>query len=143
MDDMILYNDIYHWEGLGKAFGLATGRIRLRIFDLDKAPENRGVRHLRPMVVVVSDVPGESITVKGWAGPLASFISRAFHIDPHRMLWVEHYPAVQYGVKHVKQIDEIFEAVEFTWEEGVAVAPKWRPLKPPLRDVVKNLVDVC
>jgi len=143
MSNMILYNDIYHWEGLGKAFGLATGKIRLRIFDLDKAPDSRGVRHLRPMVVVVSDVPGESITVKGWAGPLASFISRAFHIDPHRMLWVEHYPAVQYGVKHVKHIDEIFEAVEFTWEEGMAVAPKWRPLKSPLRDIVKKLVAQC
>jgi hypothetical protein len=31
--------------------------------------------------------------------------------------------------------------VEFTWHEGRAIEPKWRTLKPPLLDVIKDMVE--
>jgi hypothetical protein len=136
---MILYNDIYSWEGLGRKFGLAVGKIRLRIFNLNEHDAG-DVVHLRPIIVVVSDVPGEKISVKGWAGPLAGYIVNDFGINPDRMLWVEYYPAVEYGKRTIKYIQEKFEAVDFTWEAGRAVRPRWRDLKPPLLDTVRQLV---
>lgn len=136
---MIIYNDIYSWEGLGKKFGLAAGKIRLRIFDLN-ASASSGVLHLRPIIVVVSDVPEEKVSVKGWAGPLAGYIVRDFAINYQRMMWVEYYPAVQYGQRKIKHIREKFEAVEFTWNTDRAVQPRWRDLKPPLLDMVRDLV---
>ncbi len=137
---MVIYNGIYHWEGLGRKIGLTAGKVRLRIFDLtDKAAGN--VVHLRPLIVVVSDVPGEFLTVRGCAGPLASFISKEFAINRHRMLWIEYYPPVSYGSRTAKYIPEKFEVVEFAWKDGMAVHPQWRELKPPLLDVVRALVQ--
>jgi hypothetical protein len=136
---MIIYNDIYSWEGLGRRFGLAVGKIRLRIFNLDEG-DNADILHLRPIIVVVSDVPGEKISVKGWAGPLASYIVNTFDINHHRMLWVEYYPAVEYGKRKIKHIQEKFEAVDFDWEAGRAVRPRWRDLTAPLLDTVRELV---
>lgn len=136
---MIIYNDIYSWEGLGRKFGLAVGKIRLRIFDLNTSGSG-DVLQLRPIIVVVSDVPGEKISVKGWAGPLASYIVKDFDINYQRMMWIEYYPAAQYGQRKIKHIKEKFEVTEFTWAEGRAVQPRWRPLKPPLLDTIRELV---
>jgi hypothetical protein len=36
-------------------------------------------------------------------------------------------------------IPEKFDAVEFIWHEGKAIQPKWRTLKPPLLDEIRNL----
>jgi hypothetical protein len=136
---MIIYNDIFSWEGLSRKFGLAVGKIRLRIFDLNAGGPG-DVLYLRPIIVVVSDVPGEKVSVKGWAGPLASYITRAFSINYQRMIWVEYYPAVEYGQRKIKHIQEKFEVVEFTWDGGQAVQPRWRNLTPPLLDRVRELV---
>jgi len=136
---MIIYNDIYRWEGLSGKFGLAKGKIRLRIFDLSDAASGT-VLHLRPIIVVVADVPGEEVSVKGWAGPLAGYIVEDFNISHQRMMWVEHYPAVKYGQRKITHIEEKFEAVEFKWTAGRAMHPRWRDLKPPLLDTVRDLV---
>ncbi len=136
---MIIYNDIYSWQGLSGKFGLARGKIRLRIFDLSD-DESADVLHLRPVIVVVSDVPGEQVSVKGWAGPLAGYIVKAFGLNPQRMMWVEYYPPVQYGKRKIKHIPEKFEAVEFIWDGERAVKPRWRDLNPPLLDTVRDLV---
>ena len=110
-----------------------------RIFNLENEPAEK-IIHLRPIIVVVSDVPGEALTVKGWAGPLASFISKEFNINRHRMLWIEYYPPVLYGNRNKKYIPEKFEVVEFAWKDGTAVHPQWRLLQPPLLNVVRDLV---
>jgi hypothetical protein len=136
---MIVFNDYYTWEGLSKKFGLAVGKIRLRIFDLSADGES-GVLYMRPVIVVVSDVPGEKISVKGWAGPLASHITREFDINCRRMMWVEYYPPVAYGQREIRHIQERFETVDFTWEAGHAVRPRWRDLNPPLIDRLRELV---
>ena len=38
---MLIYDDIYSWEGWGGMLRLASGKCRLRIFDLKKGNEKR------------------------------------------------------------------------------------------------------
>ncbi|MFW6081842.1 MAG: hypothetical protein ACOC7W_08005 [Desulfosalsimonas sp.] len=137
---MLIHDDIYTWEGWGGSLRLASGRCRLRIFDRRKGASNP-VTILRPMVVVVSDVADSKMSVRSCAGHIATSVIRDFDIDPHRMLFVEHYPPVRYGMKNEYEIPEQYVAVDFTWKEGRALHPKWRPLKPPVLDVVKNIME--
>jgi hypothetical protein len=93
--------------------------------------------------VVVSDLPKRSIndmSVRSCAGHIATGVSDRFSIDPQRMLWVEYYPAREYGVKEKRVIPESFVAVDFKWQKGRALEPKWRPLGPAIDDAVRRLL---
>jgi hypothetical protein len=57
------------------------------------------------------------------------------------MLWIEYYPQTTYGQLGERVIPERLEAVEFEWLEDKAIKPKWRPLKSPLLDAVKQLIS--
>jgi hypothetical protein len=54
------------------------------------------------------------------------------------MLFVEYYPSVTYGQKNNHQIPERYDALEFVWHGDKAMHPKWRTLKPPMLDMVKE-----
>ncbi len=137
---MLLYDDIYVWEGWGGKLRLASGKCRLRIFSLKKG-EPEGLTHLRPIIVVVTDVPGSSLSVRSCAGHIATTVTQSFNLDPHRMLFIEYYPAATYGKERVHKIPERYEAVEFVWHGDKAIQPKWRTLKAPILDIVKKLLD--
>lgn len=138
---MLIHDDIYNWEGWGGKLRLASGKCRLRIFDRTPAKGGKKpITYLRPVIVVVSDVPDSKMTVRSCAGHVATSVAADFKIDPHRMLWVEYYPTVQYGKKNEYVIPEQYVAVDFTWNEERAVHPKWRQLKPPMLEVVKTLM---
>ncbi len=95
---------------------------------------------MRPMIVIVSDIPESGMSVRSCAGHIATMVTKDFHIDPHRMLWIEHYPAKAYGEKNELIIPESFDAVEFEWHEDNAIKPKWRVLRPPLLDEIAKMV---
>ncbi len=57
------------------------------------------------------------------------------------MLWIEYYPQTTYGPQGERVIPERLDAVEFEWQEDKAIKPKWRPLKPPLLEAVKQLIS--
>jgi len=138
---MLLYNGIYHWKGWGGKLQLASGKCRMRIYDLTKGSQD-GVVLLKSVVVVLTDVPREKITdmtVKSCASHIATSVTRQFSIDPQRMLWAEYYPKVTYGKDNRKVIPEKYEAVEFIWHDNKALNPKWRLLEPPLSDVIRDL----
>lgn len=137
---MIIYNDIYKWKGWGGKLKLASGRCRLRIFDLTQV-KAEPVTYLRPIISVVSDIPGGNMSVRSCAGHVATSVSKEFKINPNRMLWVEYYPEIYYGKKNEYMIPEQYIAVDFTWKEGLALDPKWRQLKPPLLDTVKSMME--
>ncbi|MFW6335281.1 MAG: hypothetical protein ACOC0W_08420 [Desulfosalsimonas sp.] len=137
---MLIHDDIYTWEGWGGRLRLASGKCRLRIFDRRKGADSL-VTILRPMVVVVSDVSGSKMSVRSCAGHIATCVTRDFDIDPHRMLYVEYYPTVRYGMQNEHEIPEQYVAVDFNWNEGRALNPSWRPLQPPVIDVVKSLME--
>ena len=137
---IVIYDDIFSWEGFGGKLRLASGKCWLRIFDLKK-DSGKGLDYIRPIIAVVSDVPGSNITIKSCSGHIATTITGKFNIDPTRMLYVEYYPAVVYGENNEKTIPERYDAIEFTWHGEKAIKPKWRTLKPPLVDLIKGLIE--
>ena len=138
---MLIYNDIFAWEGWGGELRLASGECRLRIFDLKKGDVN-GLVRLRPIIVIVSDIPDSPMSVRSCTGHIATSVAEKFNIGPHRMLYIEFYPKTVYGSHKQHVIAEKYDAVDFTWNEGKAIAPKWRTLKPPILDVIKHLVEI-
>jgi len=137
---MCIYDDIFHWEGWGGKLKLASGQCRLRIYDLEKGQTGR-LPHLKRYVVVVSDVEQSPLSVRSCAGHIATCVVRRFHLDPHRMLYVEHYPPSRYGPRQEHVIPEKFDAVDFQWHQDRAIQPKWRPLRPPLLEAVRSLLQ--
>jgi hypothetical protein len=136
---MLIYDDIYSWEGWGGSLRLASGKCRLRIFDLKKG--DKGPAHLKPIIVVVSDVAESRMSVRSCCGHIASSVAREFDIKPHRMMFIEYYPQTVYGEHRDRVIPEKYDLVDFNWHLDKAIEPKWRTLRPPLLDVVKKLVE--
>ena len=137
---MLIHDDIFSWSGWGGRLKLGSGRCRLQIYDL-KEGGKKGLMHLRPIVVVISDVSDSNMSVKSCTSHIATLVAKEFKIDPHRMLWIEYYPENRYGVDEIKVIPERFDAVEFTWHEDKAIQPKWRALNPPLLDEIRKLIN--
>jgi hypothetical protein len=137
---MLIHDGIYAWEGFGGKLKLGSGQCRLKIYDLSQDTA-RGLGHLRPMIVIVSDVSGSRMSVRSCAGHVATSVSRDFKIDPHRMLYIEYYPESIYGEKRDHVIPEKYEAVDFNWTEGGAIQPKWRTLHTPLLEVIRRIVE--
>ncbi len=141
---MLIHDDVFSWEGFGGMLGLAKGMCRLRIFDLTGGKTSR-VMHLKPILVVVSDLPGfgnplKQVSVRSCCSHVASRVVQKFQIDPHRMVFIEYTPASTYGDRGQHQIAEKFDVMDFVWHEDSALHPKWRPLGQPLLDVVSGLV---
>jgi hypothetical protein len=68
---MLIYDDIYSWEGWGGTLRLASGKCRLRIFDLTEKNRDR-LAHLRPIIVIASDVPDSKMSVRSCCGQKGS-----------------------------------------------------------------------
>lgn len=136
---MLIYDDTFAWEGFGGKLRLGSGKCRLRIFDLKK-DARKGLAHLRPFIVVASDIPESRMSVRSCVSHLATRVAEVFGIDPSRMLFVEYYPASTYGPAGENIIPEHFDAVEFVWHGDKAMHAKWRPLQPPLLETVRGLM---
>lgn len=128
---MLLYNDIFNWQGFGGKLRLASGKCRLKIFDLS-GDRKDGLVHLKPVVVIASDHPDSKMSVRSCSGHIVTRVSRRFQIAPGRLQFVEYYPARRYGKQADHIIPEAFEGVEFTWKDDLAIHPKLRPLAPLL-----------
>ena len=137
---MLIHDDIYAWEGWGGRLRLASGKCRLRIFDLKKG-NTKGPAHLRPMIVIVSDVDESPMSVRSCSGHIATSVAREFKIKPQQMLFIEYYPQTVYGQCREHTIAEKYDLVEFNWHQDKAIGPKWRTLKPPLLDMILELVE--
>ncbi len=137
---MRVHDGIYEWEGFGGRLKLASGRCRLRIYDLARESA-RGAVPLYATLVIVADVPGSPMSVRSCAGHVATAVARDFTIDPHRMLFVEYSPQSVYGEHGERVIPERYTAVDFNWTAGGAIQPKWRVLTPPLLDAIRQIVE--
>jgi hypothetical protein len=137
---MMIYDGNFSWEGWGGELRLASGECRLRIFDLQKEKAD-GPAYLKPMIVIVSDIPQSRMSVRSCTGHIATNVARQFKIEPDRMLYIEYYPETAYGENNEHIIPEKYDVVDFTWHEGRAIEPRWRPLKVPMLDVIKEIVE--
>ncbi|MFZ0242444.1 MAG: hypothetical protein WAL90_12425 [Desulfobacterales bacterium] len=134
---MLIHDDIFAWEGFGGLLRLGSGKCRLRILDLQQAG-HKDLAHLRPYIVVASDIPESRMSVRSCVGHIASSVAKAFAISPNRMVFVEYYPQSTYGVSGENLIPEHYDAVEFSWHGEKALHPKWRELPQPLLDIVRQ-----
>ena len=135
---MLIYDDIFHWEGFGGKLRLASGKCRLKIYDLSKDQAD-GLVHLKPMVVIAMDHPESRMSVRSCSGHIATMVSQRFHIAPGRMQFLEYYPQKTYGRDGKHLIPEMFEAVDFTWKEDLAIHPR---LRPPAAPLLKRLLEL-
>ena len=94
--------------------------------------------HFKPMVVVATDLADSKMTVRSCCSHIATTVARQHNIPPQRMQFVEHYPETVYGEKTRQLIGQKFEAVELVWEKGLAMHPKWQPVKGPLLKFLKE-----
>lgn len=134
---MKIFDDIFYWEGFGGKLRLASGKCLLKIFDLSRG-DTHGVVHLKPIVVVATDLADSKMTVRSCCSHIATTVVQKHNISPQRMQFVEHYPETFYGQKTRQRIPEKFDAVELVWDKGVAMHPKWRPVKGPLLEFLKE-----
>jgi hypothetical protein len=138
---MLIHDDVYTWKGFGGLLELAAGQCRLRIFDLGREK----VVPLKPIVAVVSDLPGhhahmKGVSVRSCTSHIATCVVRDFNIQPHRMLYVEYYPASTYGDRNQHIIPARLDGVDLQWHDGKAMHPQWRTLQAPLFDEVMALI---
>jgi hypothetical protein len=133
---MLIFDDIFHWEGFGGKLRLASGKCLMKIFDLSRV-DMRGVVLLKPIVVVVTDLADSKMTVRSCCSHIATTVARKHGIAPQRMQLVEHYPETAYGEKVIKRIPQKFEAVDLLWDKDMAMHPKWRQVEGPLLEFLK------
>lgn len=135
---MLIHNDIFSWKGWGGKLRLASGKCRLKIFDLSKGRE-KGLTHIRPLIVIVSDVSDSGMSVRSCSSHIATMIAQEFGFDHNRMLFIEYYPPTTYGGKKETLIPERYEAVDFTWHKDKALEPKYRHVTSPMLETVTEL----
>jgi hypothetical protein len=136
---MLIYNDIFAWEGFGGRLRIGAGTCRLKIYDL-RATENKGLAHLRPFIVIAADIAESRMSVRSCVSHIATSVAKEFKIDPQRMLFLEYYPEATYGRENEKHIPERYDAVDFQWHGDKALHPKWRSVRPPLLDLLRELM---
>ncbi len=142
---MKIFDDVLYWDGYGGKFNLAAGRCRLRLFDLSR-DDSAGVPRLKPIIAVVSDLPGDKlhtlkkVSVRACIGHVATTITHRFKQDHSRMVLVEYCRRQTYGRRSERVIPEKYDVVDLQWHGDKAMFPRWRPLKPPLLDMVRSLV---
>ncbi len=112
---MKIFDDVLNWDGYGGKFNLAAGRCRLRLFDLSR-DETAGVPLLKPIIAVVSDLPGDrapamkKVSVRACISHVATTIVHRFKIDHNRMVLIEYYPRETYGRESEKVIPEKYDS---------------------------------
>ncbi|HPA14797.1 MAG TPA: hypothetical protein PKV75_05925 [Desulfobacterales bacterium] len=109
----------------------------MRIYDIKKT-SNEKLSCLRPTVVVVTDIPGSELKIREYTDLVATWATKEFRIDPHRMLWIEYNPSKAEPLSPATR--ETYHAVDFSWSEGKATQPKRRPLRQPMLDTIKKLL---
>jgi hypothetical protein len=136
---MIIHDDIYEWEGFGRQLRLGHGRCRLQLIDLSR--DDTRTTFLKPMIAVLSDVADSPMSARSSIGHIATCIARDFSIPPSRMVVVEYSPARCYGTEKQHEIASRCEMVEFTWHDGKAIQPQWRPLPPNLEEQITQQLN--
>jgi hypothetical protein len=144
---MLIYDNEFKWDGWGGVFKLASGKCRLRIYDLNRN-KAKNLTLLKPIVVMVSELAEpeslmKNLSIRSCAGHIATCVTEQFQIDPSRMVFVEYYPQQTYGQKQEHVISERFDIVDFKWHSGKALHPTWRPLPSTLTKTLIELMDAA
>lgn len=115
---MKIVDQIYHCHLPGKVFGVWQLQCHLRIFQ----------PHREVQTVMVTDMGFEM----RWFIPylveeLVDRIVREFHLDPAKLIWIEHYTST-----FRKPSCADFSQVTFGWHNGRATNPQWNEIAPEM-----------
>ena len=141
---MLIYDDIFYWEGWGGKLKLASGRCKLQIYDLNRE-KTRDILYLRPILIVASDIsPNQTswheMTVRSCSSHIATKASQKFNIAPQRMMFVEYSPQRTYGEKNQHIIPARYDTIDFIWNKNRATNPTRRPLENRVLAKLKELM---
>ncbi len=136
---MLIFDDVFAWEGWGGPLRLGSGKCRLRIADLSES-KSVGVAMLKPIAVLVTDIAASPMSVKSCIGHIATRVTASFGLNPVRTRFIEYYPRIRYGKPRRLEIPERFEVVTFSWDGNRAMQPRWQPVPPPLLDQLRPMV---
>lgn len=108
----------YYCQIPGQIFGVWDLQCQLRIY----------YPHPELQTVIISDMCSET----NWFIPyqvefLINQIIHEFHLDPERLVWIEHYSS---QIKKTSWAD--FSQVEFQWHTGKAINPTWKNIDQEL-----------
>jgi len=104
---MLIYDDIFSWDGFGGKLKLASGKCRLKIYDLG-GEQTDGLLLLKPIIVIAMDHPDSKMSVRSCSSHIATMVIQTFQIAPGRMQFVEYYPQKTYGKEGKNFIPEMF-----------------------------------
>lgn len=119
---MLTIDQIYRYRSLAAQ---RQGYCRLRIYM------RRG--HHTVLLSEVANNPGQSITAS--SDVIATGLAARYHLNPAATHWIEHWPADASG----HSSEDVYAAVKYTWQDGVASSPSWQSLS---REQVEALTGV-
>jgi len=142
---MLIFDNIFKWDGWGGRLKLASGQCLMRIFDQTPS-DSKQPTMIKPIIVIVTplnnDLPSlRTVSIRSCAGHIATQVVDRFELDPERMLYIEYYPEKRYGANNQQIIDESFERAEFQWHGELALHPSWHPIPPGWVDHIKPMVE--
>jgi hypothetical protein len=137
---MLIFSDIFAWDGWGGPLRLVSGKCRLWIYDLTQASGSQPIP-MKSILLVAEDVPDSPMSVKSCAGHVATLVAEKFEISPHRLRFIAYYPSSVYGAQNEKVIPERIEEAELEWLQEKAMQPKkWHAVDSQAQALVRDLV---
>ena len=132
---MIVYDGIYRLPaGKNQGFKPRTQwecGWQVRIINLNLSPSI--VEHLKSMIVVVIQT-GSKPCLTSCAESIGKKISRDFHLDISRVLWVEHFP------NNLNQWHAAAFKPKSSFGPDIDYLIQWRPLRPKEIDIIKPFI---
>lgn len=113
---MKITDQIYHCQLPGQVFGVWQLQCHLRIYQ----------PHTEVQTVIITDLGLEM----NWFIPyrvedLIDQVVKEFHLDPAKLIWIEHYSP---GFR--KPTCANFSQITFEWQDGRATNPQWTAIAP-------------
>jgi hypothetical protein len=129
---MLIYDDIYTWEG-PDFNDRAIWLLSCHLWMIDLSLSNPNVLHLRPKIVVASDV-NEGPKRKICAETLGKQIYKEFDLDIKRTLWVEYDPSIPTKMAAALMKPQYHDGREIIY------SIQWRKLMTSEKEIIRRFI---
>ncbi len=129
---MILHDFIYEWDGKStegeKPVSWWPGSYHVKIIRL--GTDNKDISYLVPFAVILKNArtnPAMNTSLKNYIHNFAEKISRTYHLDMEKTLWIE--------LDDTIQVTRIHPDPKLT--QATLYAIPWRPIRPNELELIK------